>query len=101
MAAGETFDLQPGDTTVGRVVEADIQLEHPDVSRDHAAFSTEGGRLTVRDLKSTNGTWVNDHSIAPHEPVELAYGDVVTFGTTEARLQVESLVGAIRAVTDR
>ena len=91
VAAGETFDLQPGDTTVGRVAEADIQLEHPDVSRDHAAFSTEGGRLTVRDLKSTNGTWVNDHSIAPHEPVELAYGDVVTFGTTEARLQVESL----------
>ena len=91
VAAGETFDLQPGDTTVGRVAEADIQLEHPDVSRDHAAFSTEGGRLTVRDLKSTNGTWVNDHSIAPHEPVELAPDDVVTFGTTEARLQVESL----------
>ena len=36
-----------------------------------------------------------------HEPVELAYGDVVTFGTTEARLQVESLCGAIRAVADR
>jgi hypothetical protein len=91
VAAGETFDLRPGDTTVGRVAEADIQLEHPDVSRDHAAFSTEGGRLTVRDLKSTNGTWVNDRAIAPHEPIELAPDDVVTFGTTEAMLRVESL----------
>lgn len=90
VAAGSTFDLHPGDTTVGRTPETDIHLEHPDVSRAHAAFSTEGGRLTVRDLRSTNGTWVNDRRIAAEEPVELDVGDVVTFGTTEARLEVEA-----------
>jgi hypothetical protein len=89
IASGHTFDVRPGDTTVGRTPETDIHLEHPDVSRAHAAFSTEGGRLTVRDLRSTNGTWVNDRKIEAEEPVAVDPGDVVTFGTTEARLEVE------------
>ena len=43
----------------GRHPEAAIFLDDVTVSRHHAAFSIEDGTLVVRDLGSTNGTYVN------------------------------------------
>jgi FHA domain len=50
-----------GKVVVGRSPEADLQLVHPLVSRQHAELSlTEDRRFLVRDLGSRNGTVVND-----------------------------------------
>jgi serine phosphatase RsbU (regulator of sigma subunit) len=48
------------------------------VSRRHAAFEREGGHWCVRDLESTNGTFVNGTRIA--SPQRLRTGDRVTIG---------------------
>jgi pSer/pThr/pTyr-binding forkhead associated (FHA) protein len=46
--------------TVGRqVMPGQVVLDHPNVSRRHAAFEIVGGTVMLRDLGGTNGTYVN------------------------------------------
>jgi len=53
-----------GEVTVGRSEEADIQLSHPLVSRQHASLALrDDGSFVVRDLGSRNGTIVNDEQL--------------------------------------
>jgi pSer/pThr/pTyr-binding forkhead associated (FHA) protein len=51
--------LGTGETTVGRSDEADIYLGDVTVSRMHAKFVVDEEGLSVDDLGSTNGTYVN------------------------------------------
>lgn len=64
---------------VGRGLDNDIVLEDASVSRHHAELTREGSRLEVRDLGSTNGTWVNAARVVAatiHAGDELAFGTV-------------------------
>lgn len=56
---GMHWSLTPGTIEAGRDPEARIFLDDVTVSRHHAEFTVEDGVLTVRDLGSTNGTYVN------------------------------------------
>jgi len=63
---------------VGRGVEGGVLLEGPDLSREHLAFTSEGGSVYVTDL-SVNGTWVNGkrlrksvrQRVSPEDSIEL------------------------------
>lgn len=56
-----------------------LVLEHALVSREHAAFEIdEAGRISVRDLGSTHGTFVNNEPVVASR--ELQHGDTVGFG---------------------
>ena len=59
------------------------------VSRRHCCVAEASGRVRVRDLGSTNGTWVNDRPVRREAP--LAVGDVLRVGDVRYRL---SLLGA-------
>jgi diguanylate cyclase (GGDEF)-like protein len=63
----------------GRSMQSDIPLDDEAVSRHHARFAWSGSGFTVRDLGSTNGTYVND---APVVERMLADGDQVKIGRT-------------------
>jgi hypothetical protein len=90
VSAGATFDLSEGVMIAGRKPgDRGIHLDHPVLSRQHAVFALDGDHLTVEDLKSANGTWVNDERIATSTPVELALDDVVTLGSEDVKLQVQ------------
>src|SRR5262249_51243393 len=52
---------------VGRHSSAAIRLPLPDVSRRHCRFVFGGGRWQVCDLRSLNGTFVNDERVAQSE----------------------------------
>lgn len=71
---------------VGRSEECDIFLLDPSVSRRHAVVAVEDGVPVVRDLGSTNGTFVNGDRVKTQKLTE---GDEVMFGKTSLRLETD------------
>lgn len=69
-----------GTARVGRGLECEVTLNDPSVSRAHAVVEIEGGEATVRDLSSTNGTFVNGARITT---ARLRDGDELRFGNTQ------------------
>jgi eukaryotic-like serine/threonine-protein kinase len=76
----EKFPLN-GEVMVGRDRTCSIVLSHPAVSRKHARITASGTQLVLEDLKSANGTYVNNARI---ERAQLKPGDVVRFGADPA-----------------
>jgi len=62
---------------IGRHLDNDIIIEDPAVSGHHARIESVANRLVLIDLKSKNGTFVNEQLISTHW---LEHGDVVTIG---------------------
>jgi pSer/pThr/pTyr-binding forkhead associated (FHA) protein len=62
----------------GRGDHADLKIDDPSVSSTHAELVRRGGVIHVKDLGSTNGTFVNSSRISAE--TELHDGDLVTFG---------------------
>jgi hypothetical protein len=81
--AGKEYVPQTG-TSIGREG-CDINIADPEVSRRHATLHSEGGVVTIEDLESTNGTFVNGERITGKR--QLAEGDEVRLGATVWKLQ--------------
>lgn len=78
--AGEEFPVD-GEVVLGREHgSASLVLDDPGVSRRHASVRAAGGAITVEDLGSSNGTYVNGARIAGE--ARLAEGDEVSLGGT-------------------
>jgi len=81
---------------VGRADEkpVDIDLEDqepPDrvwCSRQHAVINFEDGKLSVEDLNSANGTYVNRTRVYPGQKRPIGVGDVVQIGTVQLKVKV-------------
>jgi len=71
-------DLEGAVTTIGRDPDATLRLDHPTVSRRHAEVRATAGGALLRDLGSSNGTFVNGQLLAGAHT--LAAGDVVQIG---------------------
>ena len=87
---GEVIPLRPPGVTFGRSGDNDISLPEAEVSRKHACIEVvnlDEGQLALRikDLGSTNGTYVNGHRIQGE--VELRAGDVVRVATHAFKLK--------------
>jgi len=67
-----------GETLFGRDDDAAIWIDDAGVSRRHARIVVDGGRATLEDLGSKNGTFVNGTRVA--RPVRLADGDRIQVG---------------------
>jgi len=65
---------------IGRDDAADLQLDSGRVSREHARFQQEASNIVLRDLGSTNGTFVNGRRVDEHT---LDDGDIVMFADLE------------------
>ena len=70
--------------TVGRSSSADVRLRSNKVSNVHLELFLDDGGIRLRDLDSTNGTFVNFNRVSGE--VELAEGDVILIGDREFRL---------------
>jgi serine/threonine protein kinase len=77
----ETYDIQGDSVMVGRDRSCAIVLSHPAVSRRHARITVSGEHFTLEDLKSANGTFVNNARV---DKASLKAGDVVRFGADPA-----------------
>jgi hypothetical protein len=77
---GDTIDIKKEIMIAGRSPESDIQLSSPKCSRTHALIRLEGNALTLIDLRSKNGTYVNKVQLAPNAGKSLRDGDEIKFG---------------------
>ena len=75
---GEKYPIEIGSTTVGRKG-ADIPAIHELVSGKHLELSFNGARLILRDLNSTNGTFVSKEQI---KRKTLKNGDIISLGSS-------------------
>jgi Protein of unknown function (DUF3662)/FHA domain len=73
----QTWPLSGKQVRIGRGLDNEVVLDDASVSRHHAEITREDGALEVRDLGSTNGTWVNAGRVDV-APVEA--GDQIAFG---------------------
>jgi predicted component of type VI protein secretion system len=75
---GQTFVLDRDSLTLGRDPGNEIAIGDPQVSRQHARITRQGGLTVIEDAGSTNGTFVNGLRLAgPHT---LTDGDVISLG---------------------
>ena len=83
-----TFRIQPGnDKTVGRARGVDFVVDAPLVSRVHCRITAHpAGQLELEDLRSTNGTYVNDRRV---RRTRLRVGDRLRIGRVEFRVEEE------------
>ncbi len=80
------FDLPSGEISVGSTAENDINLAFAGVSRRHARIQIDSRGLWVEDLRSTNGTFIDEIRV---ERAVASEGSKIAFGPVE--LIVESL----------
>lgn len=67
--------------SVGRGSDNDLVLGSKQISRNHAQLSVLNGQLYVKDLESSNGTFINDERIAANESKQLAAEDTLGFAS--------------------
>lgn len=79
--------LPLGKATIGRSSECTVQLEEDGLSRRHALVSTSASSVRIRDLGSTNGTFVAGKRLEGDEEALLEAGARVRFGETLATLR--------------
>jgi hypothetical protein len=90
----QTYPLFAGKNYLGRTDDkpVDIDLEDQEsadriwTSRQHAVITFENGKLTVEDLNSLNGTFVNRTRVHPGQVRELNENDVVQVGTVHLKV---------------
>jgi predicted component of type VI protein secretion system len=78
--APRTHDLQLEETVVGRSTSAHICIESHLISRRHITFVRNGEQVSVTDLNSSNGMYLNSvraHSAVLHEGDQIQIGNVV------------------------
>jgi pSer/pThr/pTyr-binding forkhead associated (FHA) protein/DNA-binding NarL/FixJ family response regulator/MFS family permease len=80
------FRLEKKEVRLGRGARADLVLDDPRVSRDHALLTERTDGVFLKDLGSFNGTFVNGRRIYE---VRLSHGDVIHLGATEIVFEEE------------
>src|SRR3984957_14662514 len=83
--AGRSHELAAERTTVGRVEDNAFQIAEPSVSSHHCEILLRGSEVVVKDLNSTNGTFINGEKIT--EGV-LKPGHALRLGNIELKLEV-------------
>ena len=77
---GQVFELGNGAAmSIGRAKANEVVINDVSVSSEHCRIRPEDGHFVLHDLKSTNGTFVNERRVTRHVLTE---GDVVKIGET-------------------
>jgi len=90
--------LIPFPFTIGREDAASLTIPKPSVSKKHSRIEQKGNSLTIIDLHSRNGTFINYKRI--HEPTVIRHGDIIHIGDVEMRL-IRSAMADFGTLDDR
>ncbi|HTB62961.1 MAG TPA: FHA domain-containing protein, partial [Opitutales bacterium] len=83
---GRAHELNVDRTTIGRVEDNTFQISDPSVSSHHCEVHLRGGEILIRDLNSTNGTFINEARITENV---LKPGQTPRLGQIELKLEAE------------
>jgi predicted component of type VI protein secretion system len=83
-SASTTLKLADGVTVIGRHDDCLIRIKSSQVSRRHCELYEVADKLTLRDLGSSNGTFVNGKKVSGQQA--LKHGDEVTVGAVTLRV---------------
>jgi pSer/pThr/pTyr-binding forkhead associated (FHA) protein len=84
---GRTHELKSDKTTVGRVEDNTIKMAEPSVSSHHCEILLRGSEVVVRDLNSTNGTYIGGEKVTEST---LKPGQILRLGQIELRLETDA-----------
>src|SRR5260221_2611117 len=83
--AGRTYALTLEKVSVGRAGFNTLAIHDPSVSLTHCEILVNGPEVIIRDLGSSNGTFVEGARLQHHQS-QIKSGQLVRFGSVEARL---------------
>ena len=81
---GRTYELKVDRTTVGRVEDNAFQVPEASVSSHHCEILLRGDQVIVKDLDSTNGSYINGQKVSESP---LKSGQILRLGQLEMRLE--------------
>jgi pSer/pThr/pTyr-binding forkhead associated (FHA) protein len=81
---GKSHELKVDRTTIGRMDDNNFQIAEPSVSSHHCELLLKDKDLVVKDLNSTNGTFINGEKITE---ATLKPGQILRLGQVEMRLE--------------
>ena len=84
---GRTQELKVDKTTIGRVEDNTFQIAEPSVSSHHCEVLLRGSEVVVRDLNSTNGTYINGEKVTERV---IKPGQILRLGQIEMRLETDA-----------
>ncbi|MEJ2208361.1 MAG: FHA domain-containing protein [Anaerolineae bacterium] len=90
--AGMDLDVDRPAVRIGRGSGSDLIIQDDQASRQHAEISRQGDQYFIRDLGSTNGTFVNGQRISGTQPLQP--GDQIRIGETTMGFQAAPLAAA-------
>ena len=96
----EQWEIGTKPVTIGRSEEATIQIKDDRISRQHCSVAFKDGGYILADLKSTNGTWVNNDrvtevSLKPNDKIRL--GQTIVVFANERQKGLNTIMGEIEA----
>jgi pSer/pThr/pTyr-binding forkhead associated (FHA) protein len=98
-SVGQTIEIPPGTFMIGREVDCHLRPDNRLISRHQRVLLLDEFTLRMRDLGSTNGTFVNGHRIGGETPSEtiLTDGDAVSRGGLALEVVLDCSVEGVQS----
>lgn len=84
--AAQEYMLMENSMSIGSGTAADIVIRDSGISRLHARVTREGDMYFIKDMNSTNGTWVNDRRLSVYELCPVRNGDIIRLAQSSFEL---------------
>jgi DNA-binding winged helix-turn-helix (wHTH) protein len=88
--------LQPGANILGRAPDAEVWIDAPGVSRQHARIRVDGAEAWLEDLGSKNGTYLRGKAVTA--PEVLRDGDQIRLGSVVVTFRIPPAAGSTETV---
>ena len=103
--AGKEIAIATDRFLIGRGDDCQLRPKSDSISRKHCVIAIRDGRVLVQDLKSRNGTYVNEKRLPPDKAKVLKAGDHLRVGNLEFEMVIAVAIGGakkpeVRDVTD-
>ena len=95
---GQAYELKVDKTTIGRVDDNTFPVAHPSVSSHHCEVLLKGNDVVIKDLNSTNGTFINNQQVTGE--AVLKAGQILRLGQVEIRLEAPGATSSAKRPVD-